>query len=53
MSKRVYIRAILAAYLLEEGDDETMEEKKKRSRIWVKRWVQQRETDGFCSKLML
>lgn len=54
MSKRVYVRAISAAYLLEEEDDGwTMEEKTKRSRILVKNWVQQRETDGFCSKLML
>lgn len=53
MSKRVYIRAILAAYLLEEDNIEIIEEEQKRSRIWVKDWVKERETQGFCMKLMV
>lgn len=51
MSKRVYMRALLAAYLLEEDEDE-VPASKKRSRVWVKNWVEKRETDGFCNKLM-
>lgn len=43
MSKRVYIRVILAAYLLEEEENA-----KQRSLIWVKDWLEKRESEGIC-----
>lgn len=54
MSNRKCLGVILAAYVLEQEDEKVVnvDAVKKQRSVWVKDWIQKREQEGFCVKLM-